>query len=96
MEEQEDVAPRRAGARVHLACATTGAREKADTGEARGHLHGHVVAAPVDDNHLGAFGTHEKIGEEALEAIGLVERGDDDADQEETRAVSLRLQSYSR
>jgi hypothetical protein len=93
MEEQEDVTPRRPGPRVHLARATARAREEANTGEARGHLHGRVVAAPVDDNHLGAFGTGEKIGEEALEAVGLVECGDDDADQEETRAVSLTLQS---
>jgi len=93
VEEQEDVAPRGAGARVHLAGATTGAREKADSGEARGHLDGGIVAASVDENHLGAFGAGEEIREQALEAIGLVEGGDDDADQEETRAVSLRLQS---
>ena len=93
MEEQKDVAPRRAGARVHLARAPAGTREEADTREARGHLDGRVVAAPVDENHLGDFGAGEEIGEQVLEAIGLVEGGDDDADQEEARAVSLRLQS---
>jgi hypothetical protein len=82
-----------AGARVHLSSPAADAREEAHAGEAGRHPGGGILAAAVDQDDLGFRDAGFQIGQQALEVFRLVQGGNDDADQEETRAVSLRLQS---
>ena len=93
VEEEDDVAPRFAGARVHLTRAAAGTREGSDLWKPHSDLDGTVIAAAIGDNHLRAAAPLSEIRQQALEVGRLVERGNDETDQEETRAVSLRLQS---
>src|SRR5262245_60010047 len=93
VEEEERVAASHAGPRVHLTRAAARAGEELDVREACRDLPRGVLAAAVDQDDLGLPTALVQVGQEAPEIGRLVERGHDDADQDESRAVSLRLQS---
>lgn len=96
VEEEQDVAARRARARVHLARAPAGAREQANLRRARRDGGRRVRAAAIHQDDLGAGEARHEIGQQAFEVGRLVEGGDDDADQKARRRRSLTSSAQCR
>jgi len=89
VKEEEYVAARGARSRVHLACAASGAREKANAREAGRDGRGSVPAAAIHHDDFGRGKARLEIAQQALEVARFVENGNDDADQESRRRRSL-------